>query len=125
MRQAIFPLLVSLGFVASCTIPDARQTETPLPSESEIRMGLIADGEAIVVQNCTLCHAVGPNGESPRGDAPPLRYALNDRDVEALAADFREGIHVGSEDMPDFDFGPLGTDAVIAYIQSIQEEGGS
>ena len=92
-----------------------------LPTEAEIQAGLIADGQMIVEENCATCHAIGETGESIRTDAPTLRTVLAGRDTEALRADFREGIHVGADDMPDFDFGPLGTDAVIAYIESIQE----
>ena len=71
---------------------------------------------------CTSCHAIGATGASPRTDAPELRTVFREFDPEAISADFREGIHVGAPDMPDFDFGPLGTEALIAYLQSIQTE---
>ena len=41
-------------------------------------------------------------------------------DAEALADDFREHIHVGHPDMPDFDFSPVEVDAVLAYLTSTQ-----
>lgn len=84
---------------------------------------LIANGRDIVEVQCTSCHAIGADDESPRTDAPPLRTVLADYDPEALADDFREHIHVGHPDMPDFDFGPIGTDAVLAYLISIQVDG--
>jgi mono/diheme cytochrome c family protein len=81
----------------------------------------IAEGRAIVEANCASCHSVGISGISPRQDAPPLRTVLATYNAESLADDFREAIHVGHPEMPDFNFGPKGTDEVIAYLKSIQE----
>jgi len=82
----------------------------------------ISEGLSIVKANCASCHAIGISGDSPRSDAPPLRTVLANYNVESLTDDFREQIHVGHPDMPDFDFGPKGTDEVIAYLKSIQEK---
>lgn len=82
----------------------------------------ITEGLSIVTSNCASCHNIGTSGDSPRVDAPPLRTVLANYNAESLADDFREHIHVGHPDMPDFDFGPKGTDAVIAYLSSIQEK---
>lgn len=81
----------------------------------------IAEGLTVVQANCASCHAIGVSGDSPRVDAPPLRTVLAQYNPESLADDFREHIHVGHPDMPDFDFGPKGTDEVVAYLKSIQE----
>lgn len=81
---------------------------------------MIESGREIVEAQCVTCHATGVESDSPRPDAPPLRTILADYPADALAEDFREHVHVGHEDMPDFDFGPLGTDHVLAYLQSIQ-----
>ena len=80
----------------------------------------IADGEAIAQSHCAICHAMGEEA-SLRADAPPLRYVLSLYSPENLAEDFRAGIHVGHEDMPDFVFGDLGMDVLLAYLVSIQE----
>ena len=49
-------------------------------------------------------------------DAPPLRYILSVYPPESLAEDFRAGIHVGHEDMPDFVFGDLGIDVLFCRL---------
>lgn len=123
MRNMLILIGLVTALLAGCTLTNepASDPKGALPSDAEIQAGLIQDGRMIVEENCSTCHAVGKTGESIRTDAPALRSVLASRDIEALRADFREGIHVGADDMPDFDFGPLGTDAVIAYIESIQE----
>lgn len=93
------------------------QGEVNVPGEAE----RIAEGRMIVEANCASCHSTDVSGISPREDAPPLRTVLASYNAESLADDFRESIHVGHPDMPDFDFGPKGTDEVIAYLKSIQE----
>ncbi|MFN4185515.1 MAG: c-type cytochrome [Hyphomonas sp.] len=80
----------------------------------------IADGKAIAETHCAICHGLDQD-TSLRGDAPPLRYVLSLYSPENLGEDFRAGIHVGHEDMPDFVFGDLGMDVLLAYLVSIQE----
>ncbi|MEL7546961.1 MAG: cytochrome c [Pseudomonadota bacterium] len=116
LRPDWIALLVPALSLAACSADPASDTVAPDTFESE----LVASGRDIVDAQCAACHAVGLTGTSPRGDAPPLRLVLARYSADALADEFREGIHVGHPDMPDFDFGPLGTDAVITYLQSIQ-----
>lgn len=80
---------------------------------------LLESGRGIAETHCAACHAIGSDDLSPRTDAPPLRTVLETYDPEALATDFRERLRVGHADMPDYDFGPIGTDGLLAYIQSI------
>lgn len=101
--------------------PPAEETVAPSPSQDA---ALIENGRAIVEMQCATCHAIGVEDDSPRSDTPPLRTVLADYDPDALADDFREGIHVGHPDMPDFNLGPKGTDSVLAYLVSIQERDG-
>lgn len=84
----------------------------------------IAEGKRIAETHCSLCHATGTSGQSPRKEAPLFRnlgqrYALDDLQ-EALA----EGIAVGHPDMPQFEFSPEQGDALIAYLKSIQAPSG-
>ncbi|MAK60394.1 MAG: hypothetical protein CMK09_05405 [Ponticaulis sp.] len=119
------PALLSLPFLA-LVLASCGNSEDPASSATQAAempgpdAGMISDGLAIVEEHCTACHAIGLSDDSPRTDAPPLRTVFADLDPEAIAADFREGIHVGANDMPDFDFGPKGTEAVIEYVKSIQ-----
>ena len=82
---------------------------------------LIDDGRMIAEQNCTSCHTLATTGESPRADAPAMRTVFSQNNPISLADDFREHIHVGDPDMPDFDFNVKETESLIAYLGSIQE----
>ena len=110
--------LFLLFLVTTLLMACQSQDKVTVPGEAE----RIAEGLVIVQANCASCHNIEVSGESPREDAPPLRTVLGNYNAESLADDFREHIHVGHPDMPDFDFGPKGTDEVIAYLKSIQEK---
>ncbi len=111
---------IALAFVLSACEPQnnsiEEETDTFELSETE----QIESGREIVEMQCAFCHAVGTDDQSPRMDAPPLRTVLAGYPPDALAEDFREQVHIGHPDMPDFDFGPIGTDHVLAYLISIQ-----
>lgn len=96
------------------TLPDAQALGVPDDPDA------IRDGRVIAESHCGACHALDHDA-SPRLEAPPLRHVLSLYPPESLAEDFRNGIHVGHEDMPDFVFGPLGMDVLLAYLVSIQE----
>ena len=122
MKSAALLLPAFILTLAACSQSDTAADAPVETITAEERVDLISEGRAIVEDNCTACHAIGAEGDSPRQDAPPLRTVFAEFDPEAIGDDFREGIHVGAIDMPDFDFGPLGTEALIVYLQSIQTE---
>ncbi|MEX1252190.1 MAG: hypothetical protein WEA77_13475 [Hyphomonas sp.] len=138
MRPLLFALAATgLALAAACTqetetpvtvaleVPDA-PAPTPAPVIDAAALGIpmdegsIADGREIAVHQCSNCHGLDSDA-SLRPEAPPLRYVLSVYPAASLAEDFRNGIHVGHEDMPDFVFGDLGMDVLLSYLVSIQE----
>lgn len=119
-------LVVSAGalcafvMLASCA---SEAQETTLP-DSAVTPGetAVEQGRAIVEANCTTCHAVGESGDSPHPDAPPFRTLSQNYPIESLSEAFAEGILVGHPDMPEFRLEPAQINAVLAYIQSVQEQ---
>jgi len=81
-----------------------------------------ARGQAIVEQNCSSCHATGRSGDSPSPEAPPFRTLSHNYRVDSLEEAFAEGISVGHPMMPQFAFPPDDVRALVAYLQSIQNE---
>jgi cytochrome c len=81
-----------------------------------------AVGRDLVVRECASCHAIDQNKTSPRPDAPPMNTLLSRYDPEMLAEDLIEGIRVGHDDMPRFDFNPIAADALVVYLKSIESK---
>jgi mono/diheme cytochrome c family protein len=103
--------LAAMGVVlclAGCTL--AAEPENPLAS----------DGRDIAEAQCAGCHAVGAYGDSPNPAAPEFRTILSRYRADVLEEELIAGIRV-THPMPEFQFNPQGADALIAYLQSIQE----
>jgi mono/diheme cytochrome c family protein len=83
---------------------------------------LTAKGEVLVKENCARCHAIGKEGDSPHKDAPPFRTLSQKYPVADLAESLAEGIVSGHPDMPIFVFSPLDVEAIIEYLESIQDQ---
>jgi mono/diheme cytochrome c family protein len=81
----------------------------------------IQDGRDIAEAQCGRCHAPGPEGDSPRADAPPFRTILARYRADTLTEELISGIKLGHPDMPLFELNPQGVDSLVAYLKSIQE----
>jgi cytochrome c len=78
-------------------------------------------GEALLIQLCASCHAVGRTGTSPHPEAPAFRTLGKRYKIESLEEALGEGLTSGHPDMPEFRFSADDVGAVIAYLNSIQE----
>ena len=87
-----------------------------------VETDLTAKGEVLVRENCSRCHAIGTEGDSPHPDAPPFRTLSSKYPVEDLAESLAEGIVSGHPDMPIFVFSPHDVAAIIEFLQSIQDQ---
>ena len=56
--------------------------------------------------------------------APPFRTLSRNYPVNALEEAFAKGILVGHRDMPQFQLEPAEIDALVQYLNSIQEQRG-
>jgi cytochrome c len=79
-------------------------------------------GKVLVEQNCSRCHAIGKEGDSPHPQAPPFRTLSSRYPIEDLAESLAEGIVSGHPDMPIFVFSPTDVAAIIDYLKSIQDQ---
>ena len=76
----------------------------------------------LVEQNCARCHAIGKDGKSTHPDAPPFRTLSSRYPIEDLAESLAEGIVSGHPDMPIFVFSATDVEAIIEYLNSIQDQ---
>jgi mono/diheme cytochrome c family protein len=106
-------LIVAIAALVSLAACASQQEPTP-------QQALAEDGREIAEAQCARCHAVGPIGESPNTQAPPFRTVLANYHSDVLKEELIEGIRVNHE-MPEFQLNPQGVDALIAYLQSIQQ----
>lgn len=79
------------------------------------------EGEAIAEMLCAVCHAIGAEGDSPHPDAKPFRKFSENYPVSALEEALAEGIVVGHPDMPVWQFQPHEVEALVDYIESVQD----
>jgi cytochrome c len=89
---------------------------------SAVERDLTNKGKALVTANCSRCHAIGTEGDSPHPEAPPFRTLARRYPIDSLQEALAEGIVSGHPDMPIFIFGPQDVEAIIDYLQSIQEQ---
>jgi cytochrome c len=87
-----------------------------------VEKDLTNKGEVLVKENCSRCHAIGKEGNSPHPEAPPFRTLSSRYPIEDLSESLAEGIVSGHPDMPIFVFGPADVEAIIDYLKSIQEK---
>ncbi len=117
VRFAGAALLVSISsaFASGCTSAvsgEAGRREAAAPE---------LPGQMIATSLCSGCHAVGRTGESPHLEALPFRQISLRYPVRNLEEALGEGILVGHPDMPPFAFEPDDIDALLTYIEAIQD----
>jgi mono/diheme cytochrome c family protein len=93
-----------------------------LATASAAEKDLTDKGEVLVKENCSRCHAIGKEGNSPHPEAPPFRTLSSRYPVEDLSESLAEGIVSGHPDMPIFAFNAADVEAIIDYLNSIQEK---
>ena len=113
---------IFLALAAFC-LSACAQNGAPIQTASD-NPALVAEGRRLAEIHCARCHAIGVEGESRHPMAPPFRTLSRNYPVGALEEAFAEGVLVGHPDMPEFEFEPRQVDAVVAYLQSVQERRG-
>lgn len=113
MSPRSFSLALALFAVAGLSAPALAQSDEPAEPSVE-------RGKALVVENCSGCHAIA-EGNSPHPEAPPFRK-LGDRfPIDALEETFIGSIDTGHPGMPVFMASPQQIADIIDYIASVME----
>ena len=82
----------------------------------------ISQGELLVSQHCAMCHAIGCSETSPNAIARPFRTLGRSYPIESLEEPLRNGALFGHPMMPGFVFSHQETNAIVRYLQSIQDQ---
>jgi cytochrome c len=80
----------------------------------------IGEGRKLVAERCGACHGTVRGQVSPHGSAPPFEEVVKLYPPESLAEALAEGIFVGHEDMPAFEFSPEEIERIIAHLKSLE-----
>jgi len=80
----------------------------------------VAEGRALLEQNCSRCHAIDAVGDSPHEQAPPFRNILKIYPASSLEEALAEGLVTGHPDMPEFVFPATQVDSIIAYLRTLE-----
>ena len=129
-RPTLFALVMTAALAGACGGTEASEQTPQAPvaaeglasaSAPEVDPAQVQEGRDIAVSMCGGCHAIDDADQSPRPDAPPLKTLLAGYDPEALTDDLINGVKMGHQDMPNFDFNVIATDALVAYLVSISD----
>lgn len=80
----------------------------------------LAEGERLLQDNCSGCHAIGREGESPHDQAPPFREVMKIYPADSLQEALAEGLITGHPDMPEFAFPSEQVGAIVAYLHTLE-----
>jgi mono/diheme cytochrome c family protein len=127
MITAYRAVLAALVLSASCALTACATGDMPATAASTRppEAARIERGHHLAVANCSSCHAIGRSGDSRHPMAPPFRYLSQNYRVNQLEEAFAEGVLVGHPDMPEFTLSAEDVDALLSYIQSVQERRGA
>jgi mono/diheme cytochrome c family protein len=81
---------------------------------------LVAEGKRLSEINCTKCHNIEAEGDSPLTDAPPFREISLNYDNMELIDGFMEGLAVRHPLMPDWETTEPQAEALTAFILSLR-----
>jgi mono/diheme cytochrome c family protein len=110
----LISLLIAATLVNSCACLSPTRREDAMHA-------LVERGRMLAASHCASCHAIGPVGESPAPEAPPLRGLSPGFRATTLETALNQGLPTGHPAMPELQFPKRDVDAVIAYLESVQE----
>ncbi|HET9159186.1 MAG TPA: cytochrome c [Caulobacteraceae bacterium] len=89
----------------------AKETPTGAPAAER--------GYRVAARECSGCHSIEPQGESPRPGAPPFREVRHRYNAISLAREFQAISAVGHYEMPARPISKSDGDDLIAFIESL------
>ena len=82
---------------------------------------VIAEGRRIAQSDCAQCHSIDQSSVSPSAGAPPFRDFAFLNDPDWVAYRLIDGMRLGHDKMPLFNFDVRSADALMAYISTLNE----
>ena len=93
------------------------------PALAQDDAAVIAEGKRLATINCTKCHNIAAEGESPLTDAPPFREIAKNYDEMELIDGFMDGLAVRHPLMPDWEVTQPQAEQLAAFVLSLSQVG--
>ena len=93
------------------------------PTLAQDDAAAIAEGKRLATINCTKCHNIEAQGESPLTDAPPFREIARNYDEMELVDGFMDGLAVRHPLMPDWEVTEPQAQELAAFVMSLSVVG--
>lgn len=128
MRAPAMAILLTALAVFGCA-PQSEMTVArtapvvPSPTWSTLNQQAATRGAAIADSVCASCHAVGPSGVSPFASAPLFRDVVSRRSLDDIETAMAQGLVTTHPAMPPFTFRAGEIDDLIAYLETLRQEG--
>jgi mono/diheme cytochrome c family protein len=107
-------------------VTNSRESESSNNSQKELTYGKheasIARGETLVEENCLRCHARFPEEVSSNKSAPSFANLFVHYPPEYIAESFAEGVFMGHQQMPPFEFSAREVDDLVAYLKDLENQ---
>ena len=81
----------------------------------------IAEGRRIAQSKCASCHSIDQSSVSPNPGAPAFRDFVFLNEPDWVAYRLIDGMRLGHDSMPLFDFDVRSADALMAYISTLND----
>ena len=108
---------VSNSMLRAATLLPLLLAATPASAQSALT--LASRGEAILMGECAMCHAVGGTTGGPAYMAPSFTEIARQADVGALRESLQRNIVAGHPAMPRTSLSPTDVEAILTYLESM------
>jgi mono/diheme cytochrome c family protein len=81
----------------------------------------VAEGRRIAQSKCASCHSIDQSSVSPNAGAPAFRDFVFLNEPDWVAYRLIDGMRLGHDNMPLFDFDVGSADALMAYISTLND----
>lgn len=97
-------------------------TAAPIPALGEDDTTSIIRGQELAQLLCQRCHAIAGPGPGPEEKSPPFSTLMAKLTLEGVADQLLEGLPMGHDPMPKWQFSERQVEDLLFYIYSVSAE---
>ncbi len=97
-------------------------TIAPVPAHSDDAAASVMRGKELAQLLCMRCHAIAGPGPGPEVKSPPFSTLMAKLTLEGVADQLLEGLPMGHDPMPKWQFSEQQAEDLLFYIDSVSTE---